>query len=276
MTEWADHEISGTGLPASNPASNEGAPDRTDVVRIVALVLWRLAYEQAVPVTSPRLDATALRYLRHRHRRLLGDPLPVQFGTPFKIPGEDSSGEYASPDFVNDPLIGAADDILTSNLMHLRLCRAGHGLGPTDDGSPYWPTVGQRLHEIAEIAEMAQFSRGVPSLPETASLDEVEAPMGRALHRGEWIPNRAERELAAGVASAIRVFAGDAPTEVFEHSWLARLRRLAQARDALRNIHASAHNFSAGFPRKARPELTRPGMQRLPQRRWAPHHCWRA
>jgi hypothetical protein len=214
---WPDARAAADGLTAWYRHRLSDADDGqwATVVEMLALALWRVAVDQQVPVADAVLDGAVFGYLRNPDR-LVGQPLPHELSTPVEVSN------------ARDPVLRRADRVMSANYTQYS---PGHGLGPTADGQPDCFTVADRLREIAQDPE------GLLPLPEFERVRQYTAAAGTALHRRQWLPTEDERAVAMAAHEAIKVYPSKpVDDDVFGRSWLARLRRLAQARDTVQTL----------------------------------------
>lgn len=185
------------------------------IVDVVALALWRVAVDQQVPVAEAVVDGAVFGYLRNPER-LVGQPLPPEVSTAPEI--RDA----------RDAVLRRADRVMRAvRTQH----SPGRGLGPTADGQPDCFTVADRLQEIAQDPD------GLPPLPEFERVRQSTAAAGTALHRRRWLPTEDERAVAMAAHEAISVYPSEpVDDDVFARSWLARMRRVARARDTVQTL----------------------------------------
>lgn len=182
-----------------------------ETVQLLALALWRVAADRGVAVAETVLGGPVFGYLR-RPEQLLAKPLPPDAPA---FPAVDN----------NDPVLQNADWIMSTNFMQHG---TGRVLGNTADGLPDFPTVSERLDEIDQDPD------GQPPLPETAKVHDHTGVVGPALTHRRWSPTDTERHIANTALLAVKAFPAEPTT--FDTSWLARMRRLAQAGEVLRGL----------------------------------------
>lgn len=213
VPSWPDALAAADAMTAwhQRGAQDPDAKVPVETARLLALALWRVAADNSVAVADAVLGGPVFGYLR-RPERLLAEPFPPD------VPAFPAVDEF-------DPLLRHADQIMSTNFMQHS---AGRDLGNTDDGLADFPTVRERLDEIAQDTD------GQPPLPETAKVHDHAGVVGPALTYREWLPTDNERQIANTALLALRSLPAEPTT--FDRSWLARLRRLAHAGEVLRGL----------------------------------------
>lgn len=267
---WLDAQAAADGFTAwyrRRLGDDAGDGQWATIVEVLALALWRIAVDQQVPVADAVVDGAVFGYLRNPDR-LVGQPLPPEVST---------AGEVGN---AGDAALRRTDRVMRAvRTQH----SPGHGLGTTADGQPDRCTVADRLREID------QDPGRLPLLREFECVRQSTAAAGSALHRRRWVPTEDERAVATAAHEAISVYPSEpVDDDVFARSWLARMRRVARARDTVQTLLDPVGTSPLGdvlvaivglldavaepLPRLEAAWSARPADQRVPvwERAWVP------
>ncbi len=216
---WSDAEVAAEAIIGWYRRRLTSSDDQDWVVpeQLLALALWRVASDQHATIAKTELDGHELRYLRDA-KRLLAAPLPAGLS------------ERARLVTSVDPERREADRVI----CQIKSRHVVNDLNETDDGMPAHDTVGSLLEQLAQEA------REITSLPAVERVHQYADAAGIALTNHAWSPTAAERALVDTVHTTLAAVPQGGPGDLFATSWLARLRQIAEAGNALRTMDTAA------------------------------------